>query len=130
MTSAYVTDQIVIEAPDKVGLLADFTTALLGAGVNITSAMGGEAGGEGKIVAITDDNEAAIESLERVGMSPATEQVVVMTMPDEVGALNEAARRVADAGINILWMYATVADTAKVTVVLKTADNDRVAAMF
>ena len=130
MTSARVAEQIVIEAPTKLGLLADVTTALLGAGVNISAVMGWEGDGKAKIVAISDDNEQAVAALERAGMAPTVEPVVVVTMPDEVGALNEAAQRIRDAGVNIVWMYATVAEATHVTVVFKTTDNEAVAALF
>ena len=130
MTSAFVAEQIVVEAPNRVGLLADVTTALLGAGVNVTAIMGWEGDGRAKIVAVTEDNEQAVAALTRAGISPTTEPVVVMTMPDEVGALNEAAQRISQDGIDIVWMYATVAEATHVTVIFKTTDNEAVAALF
>jgi hypothetical protein len=131
MTTARIAEQIVIEAPTKVGLLAEVTTALLGAGVNITAIMGHDMGAGAEIVVVTDDNERAAEALRRAGVTVHIEPVVVMTMPDEVGALNEAAQRIAEARVNIGWMYASVAaDSSDVTVVFHTANDEKVVSEF
>ena len=131
MTTARIAEQIVIEAPTKVGLLAEVTTALLGAGVNVTAIMGHDMGAGAEIVVVTDDNERALEALRRTGVTVRIEPVVVMTMPDEVGALNEAAQRIAEAGVNIGWMYASVAaDSSDVTVVFHTANDEKVVSEF
>jgi hypothetical protein len=130
MTTARIADQIVIEVPTRVGLLADVTTALLGAGVNITAVMGHDMEDHARIVAVTDDNERAAAALERAGMKVRVEPVVVTTMPDETGALNEAAQRISEAGVNVEWMYATVADASHVSVIFHTTDDEKVAALF
>ena len=130
MTTARKAEQIVVEAPNRVGLLAEHTTALLGAGVNIVAIMGHGRGLSAELVIVTDDNERAVEALKKTGASVRLQQVVLLTMPDEVGALNEAARRVSEAGIDIGWMYATAGDCVQVTVVLATADVDKVVALF
>jgi hypothetical protein len=130
MTTARIADQIVIDMPTKVGLLAELTTALLGAGVNIVAIMGHEMAGGAEVVVMTDDNERAIDALRKAGAAVRPEPVVLMTMPDELGALNEAAQRIGDAGVNIDWMYATAGDSGNVTVVFSTDDNEKVAGLF
>ena len=130
MTTARISDQIVIDAPTKIGLLAELTTALLGAGVNIAAIMGHDMATGAEVVVITDDNERAVEALAKAGLSVRHEPVVLMTMPDELGALNEAAQRIGEAGVNIHWMYATASDSSHVTVVFSTANTEKVAGLF
>ena len=130
MTTARIIDQIVIEAPTKVGLLAEITTALLGAGVHITAVMGHDMAAGAEVVVVCDDTERAVEALGKTDVSTRLEPGVMMTMPDEVGALNEAAQRIAQAGVNIHWMYATAAEATHFTVVFSTTDNEKVVGLF
>ena len=130
MTTALIVDQLVIDAPAKVGLLAELTTALLGAGVTVTAIMGHDMAEGAEVVAMTDDNERAAEALTKAGVRVRLEPVVVMKMPDELGALNEAAQRIGDAGVNIHWVYATAPESGHVRVVFSTADNEKVVGLF
>jgi hypothetical protein len=130
MTRAWLQNQVVATAPKKIGLLSDMTSALLGAGVEVRAITGYDSEAGGQVMLICDEPAAAADALEKMGASVSFEECVLMEIPDELGALDEAARRITEAGVNIDWMYETSAGCDEAWVVFQTADNEAVAALF
>ena len=129
--SANVVTHVRAVMPDRVGLLADVTEALRAAGVNITAigAYGQE--DRGKFMMLVSDNAAAIEALGRLNAEVREERVVAVELADHPGALEEVARKLAEADLNIRWAYATVAPGASTALcVIKTADPDKAASVL
>ena len=126
MASARLATQLFAKMPNRVGLLADITEALRGADVNIAAIGAYEKDGRGEFMLITDDNTRATEALAALGADITVQEVVVVEMQNRVGALDDAARRIADAGIDIQWVYATAAEGPTATAVFLTADNTKV----
>ncbi len=69
-------------------------------------------------------------ALTRTGINPIEKTVVTVEVTDAPGALAEIARKVADAGINIGWVYATTWAAPTAMLVLRTEDNERVAGLL
>jgi hypothetical protein len=130
MATARLVDELVATAPTRVGLLADVTNALAAAGVDIRAIMGWEMEGAASFTVVADDTARATEALRDAGFEVTTEKVVAVEMPDRPGALDEAASRIAEAGINIDWMYATTSGGGTATVLFKTGDDDAVTKLF
>ncbi len=130
MTSARTAMQLVCSVPTKVGLLADIAEALRLADVNIIAISGYERDGQAKFLMVTTDNAKATAAICGVGADVREKSVVVVDMPNKPGALEVAARRIADAGINIEYTYGTAGAADMATVVLKTADDEQVARLL
>lgn len=126
MSTGRSTEQLVCSMPTRVGLLADVAEALRQAGVNITAISAYEREGEGKFLMVTDDNAKATEAVARLGAEVRTRGVVVVEMPNRVGALDEVARKVAEAGVNIDYVYGTGGGADVATVIFATDDDDEV----
>jgi hypothetical protein len=58
-------------------------------------------GDRGRLALVTSDEEGTDEALGAAGFSCTHAEVVEMTMAHEPGTLGRAARRLADAGVNI-----------------------------
>jgi hypothetical protein len=120
--SAHIVKEIVAKMPTRVGLLADISAAIRQAGVNITAMSAYEREGEGKFLLVTSDNAKAVQALAAMGAQTTEKTVVSADMPNRPGALEEAVRKIAGAGINIDYIYGTTnADSA--TLILKTDDD-------
>lgn len=125
MASARMATQLVCSTPSRIGLLADIAGALREKGVNISALSAYERDGEGKFLMITDDNAKATEALERFGIDVREKSVVIAEMSNEVGALERAAKAIAEAGVNIEYAYATAPSAGHATVVFKTDDDTK-----
>ncbi len=125
MATARVEDQLVAKMPDRVGALADVTEALSAAGANMSAICAYGQEGTGEFMLMTSDDETVAEALRNLGAEVSTEKVVVAEMPDAPGALAAAARAIAQDGIQIGYVYGTVAPGATSAVaVFRVADED------
>ena len=97
---------LAVELNDRPGTLAALGEALGKAGVNIDGICGVPAGGKAVVHILVDDASAARRALQQAGLSVVGEQdVLVLNLQDRPGALGEAARKIADAGVNVTLVY-------------------------
>lgn len=126
---AELVEQMKIEVADEVGKLAQVTSALKAAEVNIQAACAWTMKGKGHMLLVTSDNAKACAALSELVEACESQQVVLVTVANEVGMLNVVAGKLSDAGININMCYAT-AGGGDVAVVLDTADNEKATSLL
>jgi len=126
MSTGRLTEQLVCSMPTRVGLLADVAEALREAGVNIMAISAYERDGKGKFLMVTDDNVKATAALARLNAEVRARAVVAVEMPNRVGALDEVARKIAEAGVNIDYIYGTGGGAETATVIFATDEDDEV----
>ncbi|HEX5949513.1 MAG TPA: amino acid-binding protein [Actinomycetota bacterium] len=116
---------LTVMLEDRPGELARLGEALGGAGVNIEGVCGVGTGGRGLIHVLVEDGTAARQALEGAGITVEAESDAIVAdmsaQADTPGSLGQAARAVADAGVNIVAMYLATHDRG----VIVTSDNDR-----
>ena len=86
---------------DRPGALADLTETLAKSAVNILAIHASPCGGEGVAQFITSNPDATIEALRDMAFGYTTQEVLMVTLAHEPGALARLARALADAEINI-----------------------------
>ena len=74
---------------------------------------------------ITDSNVKGKKLLEKLNIKAEEDDVVVIEMPNKVGKLQKVAEKIADAGININYMYGTTGTGRSSVCVFKTSDNKK-----
>lgn len=95
---------IILE--DRPGALAAMGQALGKAGVNMEGSGGFVFEGKGVLHILVEDAGAARRALQGAGIEVHGERdVLVLDIPDQPGELGKAARRMADAGVNIDLVY-------------------------
>jgi hypothetical protein len=108
---------------DRPGEFARVAEALGNAGVNIEGLCGLAAGGMGYVHVLVEDAAAARAALEGAGLRIDAESEALVrevgANADRPGAAGAMARKVADAGVNVLVAYTATHDRA----VLVTSDN-------
>jgi hypothetical protein len=97
---------VVLE--DRPGELAKLGKATGEAGINIEG-MGGDAReGRGVVHILVEDAQAAREALQGGGVEVADESdALVVGVEDRPGTMGEVAGKLADAGVNVGFAYAT-----------------------
>ncbi len=91
----------LVELENKPGELARIAEAIAAKGVNIEGMSGSTSGSSGTVVLITNDDAATRSVLGEANCSFREAEVVEATMAHRPGGLARAARRLADAGVNI-----------------------------
>jgi len=125
MAKAKKAGQINFSMPNRPGLLSEVSTAVSGAKVNISAICAYEMGETAYFVMTTDNNAKAKKALAPLGIEARDEDVVLVEMPNRVGELQKVAKKIADAGINIEYVYGTTSSGRTSTCIFKTADNKK-----
>ena len=115
--------ELRVSLPDRPGSLAMLAEALGTAGVNIESLAASTSGGAGDIRVITADADKARAALAKANIAVTAERdVVTIDLEHRPGALAAAARKLADAGVNIDAVYVVGDQGGKKRLALGVAD--------
>lgn len=126
MHSVQLRNEIVLRAPNRVGLLADVTEHLYAKSVNVLGIRAYEEGDEGVFLIFAENSRLAIEALETIPDAKlSSASVISAEVPNDRGQLAAVSRALSNADIDVrqIQMIAGEAPTAKI--VLDTADNVR-----
>ena len=121
MSKVEIRNEVMFKAPTRVGLLADVTTALTNAGVNILAIGAYDKGDMGEFLMITSNNKLAYDALSHLGGEMDMQSVVVAEVPNQPGELAKIARKLAHHNINVSQVFATSIDGADKTMLVLTA---------
>jgi hypothetical protein len=91
----------LVDLENKPGELARIAEALGSQGVNITAVSGATCGETGRVALLTSDEQMTRTALGGAGARFDEMETVETSMGNEPGTLGQAARRLADAGVNI-----------------------------
>jgi hypothetical protein len=115
----------LVDLENKPGELARVAEALGEKGINITGVSGSTCGSSGRLAMTTADEARTRSLLGEIGCRFEEMEVAEASMRHEPGTLGMAARRLADAGINIEAMFATGMTDSGVSVAFVTSDAAR-----
>ncbi len=113
-----------VQIPNKPGTLAQTTEMLAEKGVNLRSIAGVDA--IGTAVAIVPDREdLARQALNELGFQFKETDLLTVTLEDKPGQLQDVARTLGDAGVNIDSVYLLTRAGAEVELGLTVTDLDQ-----
>jgi len=124
MANARRAREISFTMPNKVGLLSEVTTTIAKVKVNITAICAYGMENNAFFMLTTSSNAKAKKALANLGVGMEEKDVVEVEMPNKPGELQKVAKKIADAGIDIQYVYAT-AGGGKTTCVFKSADDQK-----
>lgn len=94
--------QIDVDVPDRPGELAKLTGILGSSAINIDAICGESVGGRSYVSIIVDQPVQAREALLKHGYNCSQRTVLVVRLDDKPGALGTLAKRLGDAGVDVL----------------------------
>jgi len=124
MTKATKLKQLSFTLPDRIGLLSEVTAFITAAKINIEAICAYGMGDEGHFMIITDNNAKAKKVVSNMGAEVKTEDVISVEVPNKIGQLQQTARKISDAGIDIFFVYGSPVKQ-KMTLIFKTADDKK-----
>jgi hypothetical protein len=125
MAKARKAKEIRFTMPNKVGLLSEVTTAIAGAKVNITAICAYGMGNTAYFMLTTNSNTKAKRAIKPLGVIIEERDVVEVEVPDKPGELQKISKKIADAGVDIEYMYATASSGKTETCIFMTVDNPK-----
>ena len=99
--------QLMIQAQNKPGMLAQVCSELAKKAVNITAILASQDEKEG-IRIVATPLATAKKVLDDLNLPYREEEGVAVRLSDRPGALGKVTRKLADKGINILYAYGTI----------------------
>ncbi len=125
MGKAMTAKQLNFSVPNKVGLLCDLTCALADAKINIEAICAYEMEDKAYFMLVTDNNAKAKKLISQsMDAEVKVEDVIAVEMPNRAGQLEKVAEKIAEAGIDIQYLYGSPGKGKSATLIFKT-DNDR-----
>ena len=116
--------QLTVFVENKQGTLVDITDTLASHHVNLRALSIADTQDFGLLRLIVNDNDTAVAALKDKGYVLKETEVIGVKIGDQPGKLSKALSVLADAGINVEYLYAFMARTEKhAYVVLRPTDN-------
>lgn len=115
----------IITPPDRPGTLADIASRLAARGVNIIEIDVTDDHAHGVILMQAEPYDEALRVLSDCGYQAVSEEVLLIRIADEPGALAKVANRFVEPRININAMRIVRRDGGWASVILSTNDNPR-----
>jgi hypothetical protein len=91
----------IVDLMNKPGELARLAEAIAQKGINITGFAGATAGGTGTAVIVTNDEAGTRNAISEKGFRAREIELVMAALENKPGSLAAAAKKLADAGINV-----------------------------
>lgn len=111
MAKARAGKEIHVIGENKIGTLADISQWLADKQISVKSACAYVDNGKAHFLFITSDNKKAMEILRGRELTVSEEDVVIVEMPDKIGMLKDAAKKLKTADIDIKHVYGTTSGT-------------------
>jgi hypothetical protein len=111
-------EQISIFLENKSGRLAEVTSVLSEAGINIRALYLADTADFGILRLIVNDIEKALQVLKNCGFTVVKSGVVAIEIPDRPGGLSKILNTIKDEGINVEYMYAFVEKSGENAIVV------------
>src|SRR2546423_12169584 len=91
----------VVDLKNKSGELDKVAGAIADKGINITGFSGATCGDTGSVVLLTADEAGTRQALSAAGYKAREVELVSVALADKPGSLADAARQLANAGVNV-----------------------------
>ncbi len=106
MAKAKLEKGLVVATENKMGMLAEVSTAVSGAGVNIRGINAYAVGNKAFFRLLVDNNQKAKDALGKA-YEVREQDVVTVQLPNKVGVLQETADKLKSKGIDLKYIYGT-----------------------
>ena len=124
-------DQLSVFVENKQGRLAEVAEILGNAGIDLRAMSIADAADFGVLRLIADDSQRALELLRAADCIVSVTQVLAVSIEDTPGSLSRILRILADAEINIEYLYAFITrKKGNAYVIFRVEDNMRALALF
>ena len=116
--------QVSVFLENSAGRLQSVLKVLKNEKINIVSLSVADTNDYGMLRMIVSDSEKAKEALKDAGLSAHLTDVVAIKLPHTVGSLSDVLDKVADAGINVEYMYALSTKDENACIVIKPENSE------
>ncbi len=125
-----VVNQLSVFIENKAGRLEQVLDALKAEDINIISLSLADTSDYGLLRMIVSEPDKAKASLKERGFTAMLTPVLAVKLSHKVGQLQELLAKICEAGINVEYTYALATGSDDASIVIKTADVEKAAAVL
>ena len=122
--------QLSVFMENREGRLGEVIGVLKKNDINMLSLSLADSSDYGVLRLLVDEPEKAKDALKAEGFSAKLTEVIGIKVGNKVGALNDVMEKILAQHINIDYMYALATDATDASIVIKTADADKLEAII
>ena len=122
--------QLSVFMENREGRLGEVIGVLKKNDINMISLSLADSSDYGVLRLLVDKPEVAKDALKAAGFSAKLTEVIGVKVGNKVGALNEVMEKLIAEHINIDYMYALATDATDASIVIKTADADKLESLI
>ncbi len=127
MVNAVLEKQLMISVDNEVGTLAEVSNVVASSGINLIALCAYAVDNKGVIMFVSDNNNQAKRLLKGKKYNVREEDVILISLSNKPGTLQEVTQQIADIGIDLTLVYGSVDKDGKTTrIVVITEDNEAV----
>lgn len=123
-------NQLSVFMENREGRLSDVLETLKEGNINIITLSLADTSDYGLLRMVVSDPEKAKDILKEKGFSAMLTEVLVVKISHQAGQLQAVLDKVCAAGINIEYMYLLNNDSDEASLVMKTSDSEKAAAVL
>jgi len=124
MVKAIFDKQIMITVNNEVGTLAEICSVISKAGINMIAVNAYAVDNKGFIMFVTEDNDRAGKLLKEHNYNVREEEVILLSIDNKPGSLQQIVDKIANAGIDLTLLYGSVNPKSKKSpIIVVTEDN-------
>ena len=115
MIKAELARQLMVRGDNEIGMLAQITRVISKSEINLVALCAYSIGSNVAVMFVTDDNNEAKRLLTAKGYDIQEEEVILLSVDNQPGALQRVTDKIAEAGIDLTLVYGSVDESAPST---------------
>jgi len=123
MAKARLGRELAVKTENKVGVLAEVTSLIANAGVNIQAICAYAMEKEAYFMIVTEDNKKAEALLKKAGYEVTESEIILVDLENKPGALEGIASKLKDANIDLNYIYGTTYGKGPELIILNSNNN-------
>lgn len=127
MAKAILGKQLMISIGNRVGALAEASSIVSDAGINLVAVCAYVIDNKGFILFVTEDNDKAKNILKAKKYDVREEDVIIITLDNKPGTLKSITEKIANAGIDLTLLYGSAEEKGKTSKVVIVSENNKLA---
>ncbi len=124
-----IAKQLTVMLENRPGALAELCTELAKVAVNIEAIQASETKPIGQVRLLVSHPDAAKKVCERLGVKYSEEKVLAILVKNRPGSLGRVTRKLADKGINVEYLYATIGKSSRPALIVLGVANTEAASL-
>ncbi|MBI5415576.1 MAG: hypothetical protein HZA29_02055 [Candidatus Omnitrophica bacterium] len=114
MVKAELARQLMVRGDNEIGMLAKITQVISRSEINLVALCAYSIGNNVAVMFVTDDNNEVKRLLQARGYDVQEEEVILLSIDNQPGALQKVTDKIAEAGIDLTLIYGSVDESAAV----------------